>query len=182
MEAIIILILLFIVIFCFKMAIETSKMKKAAKKRKKEQKQNGVLLSAVYTHVNGLPIAENVFCEVLSYSDRYEFNANGMNFKLTKDKITDVCIKTETEIQKQYVSSVGGAVGGAVLFGPLGAMIGGRAKQKTTKTSSNYLIITYKSDNEIKYMGFDVTNSLKAFKFVDEFRENRPNSTETIEL
>lgn len=44
-----------------------------------------------------------------------------------------MCIKTDKEIQQQYVSSVGGAVGGAVLFGPLGAITGGRAKKKTVK-------------------------------------------------
>ncbi|MEH2944892.1 hypothetical protein VSQ32_19130 [Lachnospiraceae bacterium KK002] len=56
-----------------------------------------------------------------------------MNFELEKSKITDMCIKTDKEIQQQYVSSVGGAVGGAVLFGPLGAITGGRAKKKTVK-------------------------------------------------
>ncbi len=53
--------------------------------------------------------------------DRYIFTSGTMNFELEKSKITDMCIKTDKEIQQQYVSSVGGAVGGAVLFGPLGA-------------------------------------------------------------
>ena len=35
---------------------------------------------------------------------------------------------TNEQISKQAVSSAGGAVAGAVLFGPLGAIIGGRAK------------------------------------------------------
>lgn len=65
--------------------------------------------------------------------DRYIFTSGTMNFELEKSKITDMCIKTDKEIQQQYVSSVGGAVGGAVLFGPLGAITGGRAKKKTVK-------------------------------------------------
>ena len=48
--------------------------------------------------------------------DRYIFTSGTMNFELEKSKITDMCIKTDKEIQQQYVS-----VGGAVLFGPLGA-------------------------------------------------------------
>ena len=129
------LLVLFIV-FCFKMIIVTSKAKKMQKQKLKELKDSGVTVVTTLHHVNGLPIAENVACQILSYPDRFEFKSSGMNFNLAKSKITDICIKTETEIQSQYVSSIGGAVGGAVLFGPLGAVIGGRAKKKKTKTVS----------------------------------------------
>lgn len=115
--------------------------------------------------------------------DKYEINANGMTFNLDKQKVTDVCIKTDTEIQQQYVSSAGGAVGGALLFGPLGAIIGGRAKKKKSKMVFRYLIVTYMSENEVKYVGFDVTNNfLLAMKFVDEFTRNNVGKTMNIDL
>lgn len=129
-------------------------------------------IKGVFRHINGLSLAENAQCEVLSYPDVYEFKSGALKFNLPKSKIVDVNIKTDMDIQKQYVSSVGGAVGGAVLFGPLGAVIGGRAKQKKVRTVSNYLIITYKGDTELKYIGFDVTNApFKAQKFVNEFNK-----------
>ena len=102
---------------------------------------------------------------------------------MSKDKITDICIKTDTEIQKQLVSSVGGAVAGAMLFGTLGAIIGGRAKTKKVKTSTDYLIITYRSDEELKYIGFDTKNNPpSAVKLVNEFKQNNSSSGVQIEL
>lgn len=113
------------------------------------------------------------------YSDRFEFKSGSIQFKLAKSKIVDISITTDTDIQKQYVSSIGGAVGGAVLFGPLGAMIGGRAKQKKTINVSYYMIITYKNENdELKYIGFDVTYALsKAKKFESEFKKTNNTIT-----
>ena len=134
-------------------------------------------------HINGLPIAENTQCTLNSYPQKIEIQASGTTFNLKRDKITDICLQTETEIQKQYVSSVGGAGGGADLFGPLGAMIGGRAKEKKSRTVSTYFIITYASENGIQYIGFDVTNNYaKAGKIVDEFKKSNLNSGHTVDL
>ncbi len=152
--------------------------------KKKEKKSfEGITVYTAFHHVNGLPIAENMLCEVFSYPDRLEFKAGTTEFKLSKDKITDICIKTDTEIQKQLVSSVGGAVAGAMLFGTLGAIIGGRAKTKKVKTSTDYLIITYRSDEELKYIGFDTKNNPpSAVKLVNEFKQNNSSSGVQIEL
>ncbi|EHQ88292.1 hypothetical protein [Desulfosporosinus youngiae] len=110
-------------------------------------------------HQAGLPLSEGLGCELegnLS-EDNLTITGGGNTFKLAFSKITDMVIKTDTEIQKSYVSSVGGAIGGAVLFGPLGAMIGGRAKEKKSTTTIHYLIITYLKDGEVSYIGFDVS-------------------------
>lgn len=156
--------------------------KKKSTNTKNDEKKEKVLHST-FLHINGLPIAENVPCDVFSLIDKYEFKANGAAFNLDKRKITDICIKTETEIQQQYVSSVGGAVGGAMLFGPLGAIIGGRAKKKKTKTISQYLIFTYVNENELKYIGFDVTGQgWNAGKLIDEYRNNCQNKAVSIDL
>lgn len=106
-----------------------------------------------------------------------------MNFELEKLKITDMCIKTDVEIQQQYVSSVGGAVGGAILFGALGAMIGGRAKKKVVnRKMRHYLIITYQSD-EIKYIGFDINYAMRSAKsYIEDFKNNYNNTTSTYQL
>lgn len=169
------------IILCIRMLVTSSKAKK---KRLTELKAQGVSIYSVFKHVNGLPIAENLACEVLSYQDRLEFKSGTTSIKLPREKITDMCAKTESEIQQQYVSSAGGAVGGAVLFGPLGAMIGGRVKSKETKTLTRYLIITYTGEQgELKYIGFDATDSPSAaFNLIKEFRELNKNSGIQIEL
>jgi hypothetical protein len=145
-----------------------------APKKKKEPKD--LVISA--PHVNGLPVAENILCVIYSRPTKYEITANGATFNLDKNKVTDVCLKTDVEIQKQYISSIGGAV----LFGSLGAIVGGRAKKKKTKKTHTYLIFTYESDGEIKYIGFDVTNNFNAPKLVNEFRKTSSNNKVEINL
>lgn len=167
---IILAILLLFLIFCFKMLISASKAQKSRKKYLKSLKDKGVTYSLTTRHTSGLPIAENTQCTIHSYPDRYEIAANGAQFNLNKAKVNDVCLNTDVEIQKRYVSSVGGAVGGAALFGPLGAMIGGRVKEKKDRIIHTYLIFTYTKNNAIDYIGFDTTGNYDAVKFVNEFR------------
>lgn len=144
----------------------------AAKKRK----DLGITLEKNLIHFDGLPIAENTICKILSYADKYEFVANGLSFNLQKDRITDICIKTDVEIQKQAVSSIGGAVAGAVLLGPLGAIIGGRAKDRKVKTTTKYLIITYLKDEEVKILCFvinpqiDPWSELNSMAVLNEYK------------
>lgn len=151
---------------------------------KKKQSFDGITVYTAFHHVNGLPIAENLLCEVFSYPDRIEFKAGTTNIKLARGKITDMCVKTDTEIQTQAVSSVGGAIAGGVMFGALGAIIGGRSKNKKVKTTTQYLIITYAGEQgELKYIGFDTKNNPpSAAKLVKEFRELNTNSEIQIEL
>lgn len=152
-------------------------------KKKEKQSFDGLTIYTALHHIHGLPIAENTLCEVFSYPDRIEFKAGTTNIQLQKEKITDMCIKTDVDIQNQAVSSVGGAVAGAAIFGTLGAIIGGRIKTKKVKTVTNYLIISYKSDKELKYIGFDtVNNPVLASKLVKEFQSNGTTSSVNIEL
>lgn len=176
------------IVFTILLFFPTKKDKQRKEERQKKaisnriDKNNKNLKPCIMKHINGLPIAENVNCNVSMTDNKFLFSSGAMNFELEKSKITDICIKTDTEIQKQYVSSIGGAVGGAVLFGPLGAMIGGRAKKKTVKNEiHSYLIITYQSP-EIKYIGFDVGHNFSIAKaYVNDFKNNH-TTEETYQL
>lgn len=177
-------ILLLIIIFCINMIRVTSKARKVNKQQKAALKAQGLSIYTAFNHVNGLPIAENLLCEVFSFPNRIEFKAGTTDITLSRENITDMCVKTDVEIQQQYVSSIGGAIGGAVLFGPLGAMIGGRAQKKTDKTRHTYLIITYTGDqDELKYIGLDATaNTAAATKLVVEFHKLNQNTGVRIQL
>ena len=156
-----------------------------AKQRKieKRDKRKARLKTCIMKHVNGLPIAEGINCKITMEADRFIFSSGSMNFELEKLKITDMCIKTDVEIQQQYVSSVGGAVGGAILSGAVGAMIGGRAKKKVVnRKMHHYLIITYQSD-EIKYIGFDINYAMRSAKsYIEDFKNNYNNTISTYQL
>lgn len=173
-EIIVVGILFLFIGFAFFMYIKTSRAKKNAKiKLQENMKSKNASFSITIPHLIGLSIPENVFTMIYVCPNSYEFEANGVTFSLNKEKITDISLKTDTEIQKQIVSSVGGAIGGAVLFGPLGAIIGGRAKTKELKTVTTCLIFTYEKDNTINYIAFDASNTLaNSLKLVNDFKAN----------
>lgn len=158
-------------------------IKKRKNSKKKVSNDTGLLNFCVLNHVNGLPVAENMLCEIRSYPDRIDFKSGTTNITLSREKITDMCIKTDTEIQNQVTSSVGGAIAGGIMFGALGAIIGGRSKNKKVKKVTQYLIITYDNQNTLSYIGFELKgNAFSAAKLVDEFKKLNKNSETHIEL
>lgn len=149
----------------------SQKKSKARQEKFKELQDLGIKYQFTLSLFSGLKIPEHSPCIVSVYADSLSIEANGVKYVLKNDKIKDVCTKTDVEIQKHYVSSAGGAVGGAVLFGAVGAMIGGRVKEKTDRTISNYLIVTYDKDGQPDYIAFDVTgNPTASKKLIDEYK------------
>lgn len=116
-------------------------------------------------HMAGLPLAEGAEIFVYRCPDKVIFERNQDTIELEISKVRDILIKTDVEIQKSYVSSAGGTVGGYVLFGPLGAMIGGRAKEKKSTVTEKYLIFSYEKNGELDYISMDVTNEPNAALF-----------------
>lgn len=136
-------------------------------------------------HATGLPLAQDAPCVVSFQPDRIAINSGGNAFNLAYNKITDMQVATNVEIQKQYVSSVGGAIGGAVLFGPLGAIVGGRAKEKTAKNIEYYFVITYKKDDSLEAVSFRLADALvaqKATRISDHYRYLLSKEKVTIDL
>lgn len=176
MEFFVIGLLVLFAVFCIMMIVKLSKTSKKVKPK-------NASLFVVLLHTAGLPIPERTLCQLYSYPDRIEINANGTQFTLMKSKITNVSMTTDVEIQKQYVSSAAGAVGGAMLFGAVGALIGGRVKEKKINDVRTYLIFTYEKNNSVDYIAFDATASFfPAKKFVDEFKASNSGLPKAVEL
>lgn len=131
-------------------------------------------------HVSGLPISENILCQLYYSDDKIVIDGSGTSFNLSLDKINSIEIKTDVEIHEQFASSAGSGIAGAMVFGPLGALIGGRTKKKISRDVKRFLIITYNNKDEIKYLGFDITYTPKGSEFVKLFSENniRQNSVD----
>lgn len=141
--------------------------KAALKARKKAVKErNNRMLVA--EHVAGLPLVQSATCTISFEDACITVCGSGNTFNLNYSKVTDMDIKTSVEIQKAYVSSAGGAVAGAVLFGPLGAMVGGRTREKRSKTVENFLIFTYLKDGNIDYLSFKLSETYKAMKLIGQ--------------
>lgn len=109
-----------------------------------------------FTHVLGLPVMEGAICSVRSEYDKITIKTQGTVLTLNKNRIT--YIGKENNIQKyaQAVSSVGGAIAGSMLFGGIGAALGGRVKSRNFLSKRQYLVIAYiGEDDVVKYIVFD---------------------------
>lgn len=152
-------------------------------KEKERLDSLGFLSSASLTHESGLPIAEKILCKLTYYKDKITIEGSGTTFNLQTDKLIDIAIKTTTEIENFYTSSVGGAIGGAVLLGPLGAVIGGRAKKKQTTKRENFLVITYEKEDGINFVVFNTDKGpFDAQKFVNIFKETGIKTEKIVDL
>lgn len=164
------------------LAMSISNHRKLTNRLKEKSNELGAIIYGNYKHMTGLTVNEGANVDLFVCNDRIVMESNGTQFNLDNNKILDVTIKTETEIRKAYVSSIGGAVGGAVLFGPLGAMIGGRAKKKTDKTVKSYLIFTYDKGDKTDFISFEIINFLKTDKIVKYFKDNSNKTKKEINL
>lgn len=158
------------------------KEEKAAIKSEKQKAKDRRARTVFGEHMAGLPVAQGTNCTLIFEDDHIIMDGGGNSFRVSYDKITDLQIKTDVDIQKSYVSSVGGAVGGAVLFGPLGAMVGGRAKEKTTRTYDYYFIVTYNKDNAVEYISFRVFDYSGVSKLIQRYKPMLSGKSITIDL
>lgn len=180
MEGVILILLLvfflLVAIFSIFMAIKMSKLKKRDKQEKKNRKNElNAKEYGQFKHVIGLPLPENTLCEVYYCEDKIIVESGGSVFNLSHSKVIDLNLTTDIEIQKAYVSSAGGAVAGGLVFGPLGALVGGRTKQKKITQVTNYLILSYEKDGSPDYISFDTNNNYKALKMLNLFKQ-RPRT------
>lgn len=135
-----------------------------------------------FKHTIGLSLPENTICILNLSSQGLKIDSNGVSFNLPKERILDITIKTDAEIQKQLVSSAGGAVAGGILFGALGAMIGGRTKEKKVTTIKQYLICIYEKDGKSEYVAFDTTGNMACIKFTRYFQQNMQKGNMQVNL
>lgn len=130
---------------------------KTAEKKQAKRESKEVAEKTIYgNHQAGLPLAQNAPCTIIAESDCFKFVGGGNSFELNRSKITDISVKTDVEIQKQYVSSAGGAIAGGMVFGPLGAIVGGRVKERE-KDARIYLLSHF-------YIPFRCGNKLYQFR------------------
>ena len=182
-----IVFMILLIIFFFYMAIVTSKNRKKAKAYKKKKKQElGFVVSGTFVHFNGLPLSEGVPLNTYWCNDKVVFESNGATYNLPLENLIDVCVKTDVEIQKEYVSSTKKAIAGAALFGTVGAIIASKPKVKETKQSTPYLIFTYKSKDgqTIKYVALRANqyNLATAYKIVQCFYKLPPRDNISFDL
>lgn len=153
--------------------------------KKKQEKSNikeagnkyGAQYSTKINHICGLLLAENSECIIHLCENQIIIEGTSNIFKLNREKILDMNIKTSKEVQ----NSISGAVGGYILLGPIGAFIGG----STTDFHRFFIIIYQGKENEKQCISFDMKDNLEALKeinmYINIFKSDKENKKE-IEL
>ena len=83
--------------------------------------------------VEGLPIPQNTDLTIKLTPSELSMVGNGQEFEINFSKLMMIDIKSDVEMEKIIQQSAPGMVIGAVTFGVIGAMIGGRVKTKEKK-------------------------------------------------
>lgn len=185
-------------VFCSRMLLFSIKLKRAKKTEDRIEENNYNDISSYSSvkkdrtprviagkHMSGLNgLATGTDCKLIFNEDHIFIEGGGGSFRLSFEKIVDVTITTDVEFQKSYVSSVGGAVGGAAILGTVGAMIGGRAKEKTSRVVEHYAIVSYVKDGAIDCLSFHLPplSSTNANNIIGRYRDKFQGKAETQEL
>lgn len=149
---------------------------------KAKAERPGVLVFVSVPCVSGLPVPEKTMAQVYYFEDHLEIDAGGTEYNLTLEKVQEIAIQTHVERQTQAVSSVGSAMLGAAIAGPIGAAIGGRAKEKKIQSTTSFLVVSYTGkDGAPAYIAFDALYTPKCADIVKLFQK-RPRQTGKIEL
>lgn len=159
-------VLLGIAVFAFVMAFVTSIPKKRAKKAlNKRMREVGAVGGAYLEHIAGLPISEGKVCACFLMPNAIMVEVNQSQYYIGSGQLTEVSVKTDVEIKEAYVSSAGGALAGGLMFGALGAAVGGRVKKKTSRTYHRFLMIGYvqNDDDKVNIACFKYTKDANMF-------------------
>ena len=108
------------------------------------------------------------------YENHLEIKEFKNSVTLKYSLITDVFYGLETEIVNKNKSVIGRAVAGGLLFGGVGAVVGGISGTgtKTKKERHFYFIISYKSSaGEDKFIQFEDTRLYKGAKVASELKK-----------
>lgn len=150
---------------------------------KKKYGKRNLLFWGKYKLESGLNLPEGITCYVYCLKRFIVIESAAQEFKLPINRVVTATVMTKSQIQHQYVSSIGGTIAGAMPFGTIGAAIGGMARKKTIKNNTKYLVIAYQTQEDISYMVFDVTRKdSSAKKFQHRFKSNSNSENIVHEL
>lgn len=152
--------------------------------RYKELESRGFLEELILVHFEGLPVPGDTEILIQIGKDSVVFSSDGMEATLDRGKITDVSKVTETELheRRQSMNLTGAIVGGA-LFGGVGAIIGSRPKTKTTEITKQFLVFSYKDENDFKSIVFEAPQSVLGITTIKtKDGEHIPIQTEIQEI
>lgn len=157
------------------MAFLCVKIQKDRNKKRAVIDKYDPIYHAMLKHTDGLPIAQGAETNTFYCEDKFVFVRDNKEVSVAMDKVLSVDWVTGKNLSSQQVT---GAAAGALVFGGIsGAVLG------SLIATTYYLVITYKSNNEVKHIVMDcyLSGSFGS-KVQKHFKENNCREEEKIEL
>lgn len=172
-------------VFCFYMAVLTSKAKKVTRQQLNKDAIEGISRYTDIIHIGGLNAPENCKCTAVLNPSSLVIVCGGSEFLLNIGKIRNVDFQLDID-EKQYLkSSMAGGIAGAALFGVAGAVIGAAPKTKTKREVKCYAIITYE-DTQGEFRTFilrdEIANVSRCAKLADTLKPMINAQVNKVEL
>ncbi len=146
---------------------------------------DGPRFSGTFAHVSGLGIPAGAKCRISYWDSALHISALNHDFTLPHEKVRSASLLTRKEVQRQYVSSAGGAVAGAMLLGPLGAAVGGGVRRRSVRSRDRFLIFGYDGGqpNETRFLVFHLTQwGDRGHRFVSAYKKRLDGAVTQIDL
>lgn len=127
--------------------------------------------------IEGLPVQNGIdlMFKLKAEGATFFIPSEQKTFEINISKITKVQWYDEIAMEKIITQSAPGMIIGAIAFGTIGAMIGGRVKTKDKKVTTHFVLINYDSEGE-KQIIIQTNDALGAMKISEYFSELKPNN------
>lgn len=153
--------------------VRTTKINKA--RRQEFLKRTGCVKMGEMPHICGLPVIKGAMCQVGINNQEFVFQKEDKLITLPLNRVIDVGVKNKEEIRSYYVSNAGTAIAGGMMFGEIGALLGGQPEKVTETIRSQFFIIIYHDGNSVSTLMFDALQCHNAWE-IDDYYKNLPKA------
>lgn len=150
------------------------KAQKALNKKATDMGAKDILIAS---HVEGLGINQNAYCELYRFDDKLLIDTKSHKFEIQLNKLRAAELRNERELIEKGKSVVGRALIGTLIVPGLGTIVGGMSGIGTKKkkgTLNHFLIFNYEDDQgELAAVTFlNNINLIKVQKFISEINKS----------
>lgn len=151
----VITILLVFILFAWSISkmFEQHNNKKQQMSMMKEERQSRTYVAKLddCEIIEGLEVSVKSSCNVTLTRDELIISCVGIDYNLSRSRILGAALKMANELTGAVSANIGGAVAGGLLFGGVGAIVGGMSSSE--RENRRYLIVNYlDKQNEIKVL------------------------------